>query len=231
MPMETSEFVVATHSLKKAYPIGDAAVEVLKDVTLEVARGDFVAICGPSGSGKTTLLNIISGIDKPTSGQIVVLDQDLTVQDEDFLAEFRCSNIGFVFQSYNLVSTLTVAENVAFPMEWIRKPQTEIERRVKELLETVSLQHRVNHFPAQLSGGEQQRVAFARALANDPELILADEPTGNLDTKNVQKITQVLRMLKANGKTVIVATHDPALIKLADRAVCLEEGRLASKNE
>jgi putative ABC transport system ATP-binding protein len=231
MPGETSDFVVATHSLNKAYKVGETEVEVLKGVTFEVARGEFVVICGPSGSGKTTLLNIISGIDKPTSGQILVLDQDLTVQDEDFLAEFRCSNVGFVFQSYNLVSTLTVAENVAFPMEWSRQPETEIEQRVKELLETVGLQHRANHFTAQLSGGEQQRVAFARALANNPQLILADEPTGNLDTKNVQKITRVLQMLKTKRKTVIVATHDPALIQLADWAVCLEEGKLASKNE
>jgi putative ABC transport system ATP-binding protein len=231
MQMKTSEVVVATHSLYKAYQLGEAEVEVLKDVNLSVANGEFVAVCGPSGSGKTTLLNIISGIDKPTSGQILVLGQDLTVQDEDFLAEFRCGNVGFVFQSYNLVSTLTVAENVAFPMEWLRRPPTEIERRVTKLLETVGLQHRANHFPAQLSGGEQQRVAFARALANDPELILADEPTGNLDAKNVQKITQVLQMLKANGKTVIVATHDPELMQLADRTVCLEEGRLASPNE
>jgi putative ABC transport system ATP-binding protein len=230
MPI-TSDLVVATHSLCKAYPLGEAEVEVLKAITFNVARGEFVAICGPSGSGKTTLLNLVSGIDKPTSGRILVLGQDLTVQDEDFLAEFRCSNVGFVFQSYNLVSTLTVAENVAFPMEWIRRPAAEIERRVAELLETVGLQHRANHFPAQLSGGEQQRVAFARALANDPELILADEPTGNLDTKNGQKITQVLQMLKANGKTVIVATHDPTLMQLADRTVCLEEGRLTGKNE
>jgi putative ABC transport system ATP-binding protein len=231
MSMTASDFVVATHSLNKAYQVGDAEVEVLKDITLKVARGEFVAICGPSGSGKTTLLNIISGIDKLTSGQILVLDQDLTVQDEDFLADFRCNHIGFVFQSYNLVSTLTVAENVAFPMEWSRKPEKEIETRVAELLETVGLQHRANHFPAQLSGGEQQRVAFARALANDPELILADEPTGNLDAKNGQKITQMLRMLKAHGKTVIVATHDPDLMQLADRTVCLEDGRLASQNE
>jgi putative ABC transport system ATP-binding protein len=229
--MKASDFVVATHSLNKAYPLGDAEVEVLRDVTLNVARGDFVAICGPSGSGKTTLLNLISGIDKPTSGKILVLGQDLTVQDEDFLADFRCNNVGFVFQSYNLVSTLTVAENVAFPMEWSRKPEAEIETRVQELLETVGLQHRANHFPAQLSGGEQQRVAFARALANDPELILADEPTGNLDTKNGQKITQVLKMLKANGKTVIVATHDPEITRLADQILSLENGRLARQNE
>jgi putative ABC transport system ATP-binding protein len=223
----SSDFVVATQSLNKTYPLGDANVEVLKGVTLNVAKGEFVALCGPSGSGKTTLLNLISGIDRPTSGRILVLGEDLTVQDEDLLAEFRCDNVGYVFQSYNLVSTLTMAENVAFPMEWIRKPAAEVETRVTELLKTVGLQHRANHFPAQLSGGEQQRVAFARALANDPELVLADEPTGNLDTKNGQKINEMLRQLKADGKTIIVATHDSKLMELADRTVCLEDGRLA----
>jgi putative ABC transport system ATP-binding protein len=231
MPGETSDIVVDTRSLTKAYPLGEAEVEVLKGITLTVERGKFVALCGPSGSGKTTLLNIISGIDRPTSGKILVLGEDLTVKDEDFLAEFRCNHVGFVFQSYNLVSTLTVAENVAFPMEWIRKPTEEIEERVAKLLEMVDLQHRANHFPSQLSGGEQQRVAFARALANNPELILADEPTGNLDIKNVQKITQVMTMLKADGKTVIVATHDQELIQLADRTLCLGDGRLASRDE
>ena len=231
MALQKRELVVAMDSLSKAYPLGDMEVEVLKEVTLKIARGEFVALCGPSGSGKTTLLNIISGIDKPTSGKLLVLGQDLAVQDENFLSDFRCNHVGFVFQAYNLVSTLTVAENVAFPMEWSLKPESEIEARVAELLETVGLQHRENHFPAQLSGGEQQRVAFARALANDPELVLADEPTGNLDAENGQKITQVLRMLKKNGKTVIVATHDAELIRLADWAACLEDGRLASKNE
>jgi putative ABC transport system ATP-binding protein len=229
--MKTSDFVVSAHSLCKAYQLGETEVEVLKDVNLNVARGKFVAICGPSGSGKTTLLNIISGIDRPTSGKVIVLGQDLTIQDEDFLAEFRCNDVGFVFQFYNLVSTLTVAENIAFPMEWSRKPEMEIEKRVAELLETVGLQHRADHFPAQLSGGEQQRVAFARALANDPQLILADEPTGNLDTKNGQKITQMLQMLKANGKTIIASTHDLEIIQLADQTLCLEDGRLASPNE
>jgi putative ABC transport system ATP-binding protein len=231
MTMEPDDSVVYVHSLCKAYQLGESEVEALNDVNLNVARGNFIAICGPSGSGKTTLLNIISGIDSPTSGQVIVLGQDLTIKDEDFLAEFRCSHVGFVFQSYNLVSTLTVAENVAFPMEWSRKPETEIEKRVAELLETVGLQHRADHFPAQLSGGEQQRVAFARALANDPKLVLADEPTGNLDKKNGQKITQMLQMLKANGKTIIVATHDPEIIQLADQTLCLEDGRLASPNE
>ena len=218
----SSEFVVATQALNKTYSLGDTDVEVLKGVTLNVAEGEFVALCGPSGSGKTTLLNLMSGIDRPTSGKIVILGEDLTDQDEDFLADFRCDNIGYVFQSYNLVSTLTVAENIAFPMEWARKPSAEIEARVADLLEKVGLQ---------LSGGEQQRVAFARALANDPELVLADEPTGNLDTKNGQKITEILRKLKADGKTVIVATHDPELMQLADRSVCLEDGRLSGQDE
>jgi putative ABC transport system ATP-binding protein len=211
--------------------MGDLEVEVLRDVNLDIGMRKFVVICGPSGSGKTTLLNMISGIDRPTGGTMIVFGEDLTEKDEDFLADFRCKNVGFVFQSYNLVSTLTVAENIAFPMEWSRKQEKEVEERVAELLETLGLQQRANHFPAQLSGGEQQRVAFARALANDPQLILADEPTGNLDAKNGQKITQILQMLKANGKTVIVSTHDAQIMQLADQTLCLEDGRLASRNE
>jgi putative ABC transport system ATP-binding protein len=225
------DLMIYAEALGKTYQIGDEKLEVLKDITLSIPKAKFIVICGPSGSGKTTLLNIIGGIDKPTSGKIFVAGQDLAVQDEDFLSDFRCNNVGFVFQSYNLVSTLTVAENVAFPMEWTRKPEQEIEKRVTELLETLSLYQRANHFPAQLSGGEQQRVAFARALANDPQLILADEPTGNLDAKNAQKITQVLQLLKERGKTVIVSTHDLEIRQLADQVLCLEDGKLASNNE
>jgi putative ABC transport system ATP-binding protein len=225
------DLMIYAEALGKTYQVGDLKLEVLKDITLSIPKAKFIVICGPSGSGKTTLLNIIGGIDRPTSGKIFVEGQDLAVQDEDFLSDFRCNNVGFVFQSYNLVSTLTVAENVAFPMEWTRKPEEEIEKRVNELLETLGLQHRANHFPAQLSGGEQQRVAFARALANDPQLILADEPTGNLDAKNAQKITQVLQLLKEKEKTVIVSTHDQQIRELADQVLCLEDGKLASKNE
>jgi len=223
--------MIYAQALGKDYQIGNEKLEVLKDITFSILKGKFIVVSGPSGSGKTTLLNIIGGIDKPTTGKIFVNDQDLTVQNEDFLSDFRCNNVGFVFQSYNLVSTLTVAENVAFPMEWTGKPEDEIEKRITELLETVGLQNRANHFPAQLSGGEQQRVAFARALANDPQLILADEPTGNLDDKNAQKIVQVLQMLKEKGKTVIVSTHDVQIKRLADQVLCLEEGKLASENE
>jgi putative ABC transport system ATP-binding protein len=210
--------------------MADSKVEVLRDVNLDVFVGEFVAVCGASGTGKTTLLNLVSGIDKPTSGTISVFGEDLTEKDEDYLSDFRCNKIGFVFQSYNLVSTLTVAENIAFPMEWSRKSAREIEERVSELLETLGIQHRENHFPAQLSGGEQQRVALARALANDPPLFLADEPTGNLDAVNAQKIIDILHMLKGKGKTVIVSTHDERIMRLADQTFCLENGRLASKN-
>ncbi len=225
------DIIIRTEALTKTYQISDEKLEVLKDINLQILKAEFVILAGPSGSGKTTLLNIIGGIDRPTTGKILVNDLDLSEQDEDALSDFRCSQVGFVFQAYNLVSTLTVAENVAFPMEWKRKPEDEIEQRVNELLQTVGLQQRANHFPAQLSGGEQQRVAFARALANDPPIVLADEPTGNLDSKNAQKIVQVLQFLKSKGKTVIVSTHDLEIRQLADQVFCLEEGRLATSNE
>jgi len=228
---ENDDLMVSTQALEKTYDVGNSKLEVLKDINLHISKGKFIVLCGPSGSGKTTLLNLIGGIDRPTKGKIVVAGQDLTIQNEDFLSDFRCYHVGFVFQAYNLVSTLTVAENVAFPMEWTRKPEGEIEQRVTELLKTVGLDSRANHFPSQLSGGEQQRVAFARALSNDPELILADEPTGNLDLKNAQKIFQVLELLKQKGKTVIVSTHDLQIRELADQVLCLEEGRLAGNNE
>ncbi len=226
---EPNELMVCTRDLSKAYPMGTGKIEVLKNINIEIPKAKFIALCGPSGSGKTTLLNIIGGIDRPSSGEIVVANQDLTNQNEDFLADFRCNQIGFVFQAYNLVSTLTVAENVAFPMEWLRKPAQEIQERVDMLLETVGLKHRETHFPSQLSGGEQQRVAMARALANDPPLILADEPTGNLDQKNAEKIIQTFQLLKTQGKTIIVSTHDPDIRRLADEALCLDEGRLAKE--
>ena len=230
--MQTQEFIVVNaQALGKSYAIGNDELDVLKDVTFSIHKARFVVLSGASGSGKTTLLNIIGGLDKPTTGKIFVNDQDLTSQNEDQLSDYRCKCVGFVFQAYNLVSTLTVAENIAFPMEWAGKSGEEVERRVVELLETVGLKGRANHFPSQLSGGEQQRVAFARALANDPELILADEPTGNLDDKNGMKIVEVLQLLKSRGKTVIVATHDAQIKQLADQVLSLEEGTLAGKNE
>jgi len=229
--MEKTETVVSASSLRKIYEANGIKVEVLKDVDFEVKKGEFTVIGGPSGSGKTTLLNIVGGIDKPTSGKIVVFSEDLAARNEDFLASFRCNNIGFVFQSYNLVSTLTVGENIAFPMEWARKNEDHVRERVKELLDLVDLKHRAEHFPFQLSGGEQQRVAFARALANDPTLLLIDEPTGNLDARTGERIIQILTTLKRDGKTIIVATHDEHISELAHQKLILEDGRLMCEDE
>jgi putative ABC transport system ATP-binding protein len=229
--MKASEVAVQASVLCKTYETTDSKVEALRDIDLKVREGEFTVVRGPSGSGKTTLLSIIGGIDKPTSGKIVVFSEDLAAKDEDFLANFRCTKVGFVFQSYNLVSTLTVAENVAFPMEWLRKPEDQIKKVVNELLEVVGLQQRSEHFPFQLSGGEQQRVAFARALANNPPLLLVDEPTGNLDKKTSAKIVQMLETLKIEGKTIIVATHDEGISKLADQKLWLEDGKLMTQDE
>jgi len=228
---EENQWMVLTRNLSKTYQVDTGKVEVLKDLNIAIPKATFAVLCGPSGSGKTTLLNLISGIDRPSGGEIFVAGQALAGQNEDFLSDFRCCHVGFVFQAYNLVSTLTVSENVAFPMEWQRKAPREIEARTLELIEMVGLAHRAMHFPAQLSGGEQQRVAFARALANDPDVILADEPTGNLDVKNAEKILQVLHMLKENGKTVLISTHDLQIRALADQVIYLKNGRLASSDE
>lgn len=223
--------MILTSSLSKTYLAFESKIEVLKNVNLEVKEGEFISISGPSGSGKTTLLNIIGAIDKQTSGKIYVFDEDLETKNEDFLAGFRCTRVGFVFQSYNLVSTLTVFENIAFPMEWLRKPDLDIRKRVEELLEIVGLKQRSEHFPFQLSGGEQQRVAFARALANNPPVLLVDEPTGNLDRKTSAQIVEILRTMKAQNKTVIVATHDSRISELGDQKLWLENGTLMSQNE
>ncbi len=226
-----SRRVVSASLLCKVYRVGDTNIEALRDVNLNVERGEFVVVGGPSGAGKTTLLNIIGSIDKPTSGKIVVMGHDLTREDEDSLSDFRCNSVGFVFQSYNLVSTLTVSENIAFPMEWTRKAGNHIRTRVKELLRMVELEGRADHFPSQLSGGEQQRVAFARALSNDPPLLLVDEPTGDLDEKTSQKIVQVLEKSKNEGKTIVVATHDKRIVQLAHRKLLLENGTLVNLDE
>ena len=229
--MKNEELAVWGLLLCKAYPVGNIQIEVLKNVDVSIEKGRFTVISGDSGSGKTTLLNVIGGIDRPTSGKVVVLGEDLNAQDEDSLAAFRCSKIGFVFQSYNLISTLTVAENVGFPMEWLRKPTDYVEKRVQELLAMVGLGARAEHFPFQLSGGEQQRVAFARALANNPPLLLVDEPTGNLDRRTSAQVAEILNALKDEGKTVVVATHDEGIVKAADQLLHLEEGMLTSVDD
>jgi putative ABC transport system ATP-binding protein len=229
--MKNSDNAVSASSLRKTFDAAGVKIEVLRDAELQVKRGELTAISGESGSGKTTLLNIIAGIDKPTSGEVWVFGENLATKSEDFLADFRCRNIGFVFQSYNLISTLTVAENVAFPMEWTRKTEDHIGTRVKELLQTLDMQRRSEHFPFQLSGGEQQRVAFARALANDPPLLLVDEPTGNLDSKTGQIVVELLHRLQDEGKTIVAATHDQRILEIARQRLHLDEGQLVRRDD
>jgi len=229
--MEETEKAVRAASLCKEYQIGDFVIEALRELKLEVETGKFVSIYGASGAGKTTLLNIIGGLDEPTSGEIVVFGHDLTTYDENFLATFRSAYVGFVFQSYNLVSTLSTFENVAFPLELAGWSGESVQNRAEELLRLVGLSDRSNHFPAQLSGGEQQRVAFARALANDPPLMLVDEPTGNLDIGTGLEIVTILEKLKERGKTVIAATHDIRIMRLADLTLHLKDGRIADIDE
>jgi len=228
---ESKEPVVVASSLYKEYLLGDSIVKALMDVSFQVDEGEFVSFSGPSGAGKTTLLNIIGGLDMPTSGSIKVFGHDLSARDEDFLATFRCAYIGFVFQSYNLISTLTSLENVAFAIEMAGWSAGQAVNRAKKLLKTVGLSHRANHFPSQLSGGEQQRIAFIRALANDPPLVLVDEPTGNLDFKTGWEVVKILEGLKEKGKTVIVATHDERIIELSNRKLRMFDGRIAAIDE
>ena len=224
------EKVVVAKDVCKSFQLnpGSPLVEALIDLNLTVNAGEFILLYGPSGAGKTTLLNLIGGLDKQTSGQIIVFNHDLETYDENFLATFRSAYLGYVFQSYNLISTLTALENIEFVIELAGWKKEKIEKRSQELLNMVGLASRADHFPAQLSGGERQRIAFARALANDPPLLLADEPTGNLDTKTGLAIVKILEQIKNEGKTIIAATHDEKLLRLASRAVYLEEGRLTS---
>jgi len=228
---KSKEPAVVVSSLSKEYQLGDVTVKALSDVSFQVAEGEFISISGPSGAGKTTLLNIIGGLDTPTSGSIKVFGHDLSTHDEDYLATFRCAYIGFVFQSYNLISTLTSLENVAFAMEIAGWPAKRAVKKAKNLLKTVGLSHRADHFPSQLSGGEQQRIAFVRALANDPPLILVDEPTGNLDLKTGLEVVEVLNGLKEKEKTVIVATHDERIIGLSNRTLRMLDGRIVGVDE
>jgi putative ABC transport system ATP-binding protein len=228
---QMKEKVIFTSSLCKEYQISDLTIKALNGLNIEILAGEFISIYGPSGAGKTTLLNIIGGLDQPTSGKIVVFGHDLSTYDEDFLATFRSAYIGFVFQSYNLISTLTALENVMFPMELAGWSEERVRERSEMLLEMVDLSHRADHLPAQLSGGEQQRVTFARALANNPPLMLVDEPTGNLDTETGLEIVRILEKLKSKGKTILVAAHDARIERLANRILHLQDGRIVAANE
>jgi putative ABC transport system ATP-binding protein len=225
--------VVSLKNISKEYSASGKKIKALDDISFDVKPNELIVLLGPSGAGKTTILNLIAGLEKPTSGEVRVMDIDLVDSDENFLSSFRAANIGFIFQSYNLVSTLTARENVELMMElagWSDANRNE--KRTAELIESVGLTERADHLPAQLSGGEQQRVAIARALANDPQLIIADEPTGNLDMKTGSEIVALLESLNRDrGKTVIITTHDERIVKMADVVFRMDKGRLAGIDE
>lgn len=231
MVPEMQDLIVTTENLTKVYGDG-AEPRALDGVSLKVGDGEFLAIIGPSGSGKTTLLNLIGTLDHPTSGRVVVDGVDINTLRGNALADFRRQKIGFIFQLFNLVPMLTALENVMLPLLPYRRGLSfNLKERAQELLEMVGLWERLHHLPGQLSGGEQQRVAIARALVNHPKVILADEPTGNVDSKAGQEIVDLLRRLNRElGLTVVLVTHDVALAAQADRMVHLHDGKLRTEH-
>ena len=216
---------VVVKDLVKIYSLGSLEVQALRGLDLTISEGEMIALIGPSGSGKTTLLNIIGGLDKASAGSVKVFDQELTRLSQGELVEYRRSTVGHVFQTMNLIPTLTAAENVELPLVALGATKEERSNRVEELMQAVGLSDRVGHKPGELSGGEQQRVALAAALANDPPLILADEPTGELDTVNARIVVEYLsRVNKEMGKTILMVTHDPAVSRAADRILRIQDG-------
>lgn len=221
--------MIRTVELTKTYRMGEIEVPALRSVNLEVNKGDFVAIQGPSGSGKSTLLNMIGCLDHPTSGTVFIDGTDTSTLNDDEQAKIRREKIGFIFQQFNLIHTLSALENVAFPMMFTGVAREKRIERAKELLETLGLLERARHKPSELSGGEQQRVAIARALANNPPVILGDEPTGNLDTKSGKVMMDFLEKLNDKGETLIIVTHDPEIAARAHRIITMRDGILRDK--
>lgn len=221
--------VILAKNLFKNYEIGDFIVKAVNDVTLKIKERDFVVFKGPSGAGKTTLLNLIGGLDSPNGGTIFSSGVKITDLQEESLSTFRLINTGFVFQNYNLISTLTAEENVMFPMNLAGMTLKEQREKAVSLLKKIGLGDRREHLPFQLSAGEQQRVAIARALANDPPIILADEPTANLDKNTSVFIRDLFNDMKKDGKTILIATHDDFLIELANRVINFEDGKITSE--
>jgi putative ABC transport system ATP-binding protein len=226
-PERRNRPIVEVSGLTREYPMGSGTVHALRGVTLSIARGQLIVVQGRSGSGKTTLLNLVGGLDRPTSGMVRFDGEDVIGMPERALIELRRHRIGFIFQAFGLIPILSAAENVEVPLRLTRAPVEERDERVRVLLEMVGLGERARHRPHELSGGEQQRVAIARSLANQPSLLLADEPTGQLDSQTGRTIMTLIRALvRSEGVTAIVATHDPVLIDLADRAIELSDGQV-----
>ena len=218
--------IIKLENVWKIYRMGKVEVNALRGIDLVIKKGDFVSVMGPSGSGKSTAVNMIGCLDIPTKGRIILEHHDISHLEESELAQIRGKKIGFIFQQFNLINTLSALENVMLPMIFQGKSREDRIKRAEELLTLVGLGERMTHRPTELSGGQQQRVAIARALSNDPEVILADEPTGNLDSKTGQAIFELLRELNQKGKTVIVVTHDNNLASNADRIIKVADGRI-----
>lgn len=219
--------LIKINSVSKSYRRGQELINVLNDLTIEVNKGEFIALMGPSGSGKTTLLNLIAGLDAPDAGTISIGDTEVSRLSDASLAKWRSRNVGFVFQFYNLIPVLNAAENVALPLNLFNLSNKERMERAKFALKVVGLEERADHFPSQLSGGQEQRVAIARSIVTDPMLLVADEPTGDLDRNSATEIMQLLsRLNKEFGKTIIMVTHDQTAAGYASRLVQLDKGRL-----
>jgi len=218
--------LVELKNVSKIYKMDDVEVHALKKINMKIKEGEFLSIIGPSGSGKSTLLHLLGCLDKPTEGKIIFDEMDVSKLDDKKLSKIRAEKIGFVFQFFNLYPTLTAIENVELPMIISEKYTKERKKRAKELLKIVKMEKRADHLPSQLSGGERQRIAIARALANDPLLILADEPTGNLDSKTGKEIAELLTELNEKGKTIVVVTHMLDIAKYAKRIIYLKDGEI-----
>ncbi len=226
-PTATATAALEAIDIRKSLPLGRERIDILKGISLRINHGEFVAVMGPSGSGKSTLLGIIAGLDNPTSGKVLIDGIDITKMSEGQLAKVRNAKIGMVYQAFNLIPTLTAQENVEAPL-YVGKHPGRPSDRAKEILELVGLGHRLRNRPNQLSGGEQQRVAVARALATDPAIVIMDEPTGNLDQTNSENVLAMVRDLRdRTGKTFIIATHDPNVARAADRAIRIVDGLIA----
>ena len=218
--------LIQLQNVSKIYNMGDTRVTAVKDVSLRVNKGDFLAITGPSGSGKSTLMNLVGSLDVPTEGDIYLDNHNIAHLSESSLAQLRGKKIGFVFQQFNLIRNLSALENVMLPMTFQGVPEDVREKKAKKILESLELGDRLDHLPKELSGGQQQRVAIARALSNDPEVILADEPTGNLDSKTGKNVLEILKGLNDKGKTIIIVTHDNDIASHAKRIVMIRDGMI-----
>jgi putative ABC transport system ATP-binding protein len=223
-----NESVVRVRGVTRTYEIGGTQVHALRGVDLDIKRGEYISIMGPSGSGKSTLFNMVGGLDKPTTGTVFIDEVDIAQLDAFELAWMRCRKIGYIFQSYNLIPVMTALENITLPMIFAGRDLDYQMEKGRKLMEAVGIAHRMHNKPGQLSGGQQQRVAIARALANDPAIILADEPTGNLDQKTGKEIIELLKRLnRESGVTIITATHDDKMLDVSDRIVWISDGKIA----